>query len=132
MHPLDSVPAVRRLDTDRDDLVALEIAGPLSGADVENLYGLLEGAYALHEKIDLIVLARDDEAVEWADVSEQTIEEGHDHARDHIRRCAVVGGSNGIASVVKAIGKTSQSDYRRFTLDEAGEAWDWIGGKPAT
>ena len=132
MHPLDSVPAVRRMDTNREDLVALEIAGPLGGADVENLYGLLEGAYALHDQIDLIVLVPDDEFVDWGEVSETTIEEGHEHARRHIRRCAVIGGSSGIASVIKAIGKTSENDYRRFPLADAAEAWAWVGGAPAT
>ena len=55
MHPMDSVPAIRRLDTGRTDLLAIEIAGAVTGADVENLYGLLEGAYALHDRIDLLV-----------------------------------------------------------------------------
>lgn len=131
MHPLDSVPAVRRMETNREDLVALEIAGPLGGADVENLYGLLEGAYALHDQIDLIVIAPDDEFVDWGEVSETTIEEGHEHARRHIRRCAVVGGSNGIASVIRAIGKTSESDYRRFSTAQTDEAWQWVGGVEA-
>ena len=127
MHPLDAVPAVRRIETDRENLVAIEIVGPLTGPDVENLYGLLEGAYTLHETIDLLVLASEDDDVDWSRVSDETIEESHDHARSHIRRCAVVGGSNGVASVLKAIGKTSRGEYRHFGADERDAALEWIG-----
>ncbi len=50
MHSLDPVPAVRRIETDRSDACAFEIVGHVSPADIENLYGLLEGAYALHRR----------------------------------------------------------------------------------
>ena len=42
MNSLEPVPAVRRIDTDRDDLCAFEIVGHVTAADVENLFGLLK------------------------------------------------------------------------------------------
>jgi hypothetical protein len=38
IHPLERIPAVRRLDTDRPDLFAIEIKGTVTSADVENLF----------------------------------------------------------------------------------------------
>ena len=46
MPTTEALPAIRRIDTDRDDLCALEVVGHLSRADLENAYGLLEAAYA--------------------------------------------------------------------------------------
>ena len=131
MNPLDAVPAVRRLQTDRPDLVALEIAGSLSGADVENLYGLLEGAYVLHAEIDLIVRAADNETVEWAKVAQDTLAEGRLHARTHIRRCATVGGAGGIASLVREF-SGGATEYRHFPREEEAGAWVWLGGREIT
>ena len=38
MHPLDPVPAVRRLETDNDQVFALEFTGQTTAADAENLF----------------------------------------------------------------------------------------------
>ncbi|HWK13302.1 MAG TPA: STAS/SEC14 domain-containing protein [Rhizobiaceae bacterium] len=129
MNPLDAVPAVRRLQTSRPDLVAFEIAGSLSGPDVENLYGLLEGAYVLHSEIDLIVRASDNETVQWSKVAGDTVEEGREHARSHIRRCASVGGKGGVDSLVQEICGGSAAEYRHFGREEEADAWVWLGGR---
>ena len=80
MRPLDTVPAVRRLETDRSDVLAIEIAGPMTGADVENLYGLLEGAYALNDRIDLLVRWPDGEDVDWNGIASDTLRAARDEA----------------------------------------------------
>ena len=48
MNFLEEVPAVRKIETDRTDLLAVDIVGHVTAADAENLFGLLEAAYALH------------------------------------------------------------------------------------
>ena len=128
MNPLDAVPAVRRLQTDRPDLVAFEIAGPLGGADVENLYGLLEGAYVLHAEIDLIVRASDRETVEWSKIAGETLEEARLHAHAHIRRCAAIGGAGGVASLLREFSDGGTTEYRHFPREDEADAWAWIGG----
>ena len=55
MKSLDAVPAIRRIDTNRDALFAIDVVGDVSPADAENLFGLLEAAYALHPRIDVLV-----------------------------------------------------------------------------
>ena len=94
LHPLDALPAVRRLDTDREDLFACEIEGRVGSADFENLCGLLEGAYALHEHIDLLLRFVDPERADWNEMDDASIEEAREHAAAHIRRCAAIGPSS--------------------------------------
>jgi hypothetical protein len=129
MHPLDSVPAVRRLDTDRSDVLAIEFAGPVTGADVENLYGLLEGAYTLHDQIDLLVRWADGDEVDWEKVKPATVAEARDHAARHIRRYAAVGERGDLSSLLKRL-VGSVGEHRRFAADEEEKAWEWIGARP--
>ena len=68
---LEPASAIRRIDADRDDLLAVDVSGHVTPSDVENFYGLLEGAYALHEKIDVLVRATDFESADWDDVSKE-------------------------------------------------------------
>lgn len=63
---LDTAPAIRRIDTDRDTLFAVEVVGHVAAADTENLFGLLETAYALHSRIGALMRLVDHEGVEWA------------------------------------------------------------------
>ena len=126
MGPLDSVPAIRRIDTSRTDLLAIEIAGPVTGSDVENLYGLLEGAYALHDRIDLLVRWPAGEEVDWQKVAPATVEEARDHAKGHIQRCAAIGKRSDVSSLLRALGAGSAGEYRRFSEEEEDEAWAWI------
>lgn len=128
---LDRIPAIRKLDSDRADLLAIEIAGEVTGADVENLCGLLEAAYALHPRIDLFVVWATDEEVDWREVSGDTLKELRDGAREHIARCAAVGGSGDISTLLHSAGDTSATEFRRFGLDEADAAWAWLEGHAA-
>lgn len=130
MHPLEAVPAIRRIDTDRDDLLAVEIARPMTGADVENLYGLLEGAYALHDSIDVLVRWPEDEDVAWPEVDSDTVKEARNHAREHIRRCAAIGGSGEVSALMRTLCGESV-EFRRFAADEEAAAWDWLEAEPS-
>ena len=84
MHPLDPVPAVRRLETDNDQVFALEITGQTTAADAENLFGLLEGAYALHDRIDVLVRATGFEGADWGESAKETVAEGREIGRAHV------------------------------------------------
>lgn len=132
LNPLDSMPAVRRIETNRDDAYAFEIAGHISAADVENFYGLLEGAYALHDRIDLLVKMVDNDGVDWNDVSPDTTTEGHDIAATHIRRCAVIGGSGGVRCLERFFNPPSPVETRHFSRDDEAEAWTWMGASPVS
>lgn len=126
LHPLEPIPAVRRLETDRPDLLAVEIAGHVTGADVENLFGLLEGAYALHRKLDLLMRFVDHEGVDWSEVSRETAEEGREHAARHIRRCAAIGDREAAKRFMHMFAPSPEGEARRFAAGEEAEAWAWM------
>ncbi len=92
MTAIDPLPAIRRIDTDRDDLCALEVAGHFTSNDLENAYGLLEGAYAMHDKVDLLVRIKDYDGFDWGAVFDESTIRGKAQALRHIRNYAVVGG----------------------------------------
>jgi hypothetical protein len=129
MAMLESIPAVRRIDTDRDDLFAVDVVGHVSSADVENLYGLLEAAYALHPKIDVLVRLIDHDGVDWAEVDENTVRDGKAHARDHVRRCASVGEPDWTGELGGWFTSAEPVELRHFSADDEADAWAWLGAK---
>jgi hypothetical protein len=130
LHKLDPVAAVRRIETDRSDVFAIDVVGRVSAADAENLFGLLEGAYALHDRLDLLVRIMDFDGVDWSDVSRETIETGREHALAHVRRCAAVGGPDWTASLTGFFSPSLPVELRHFPIEEEAEAWAWIGARP--
>jgi hypothetical protein len=127
MHPLDPVPAVRRLETDNDQVFAVEITGEVSAADAENLFGLLEGAYALHERVDVLVRQTDYQGADWSGIARETVAEGRDHAERHIRRCAVVGGPDWTGNIGGFFTPDVPVALRYFLAEDEAEAWLWLG-----
>ena len=130
MQSLDRVPAIRQIATDRADCSAFDIVGHVTSADVENLFGLLEAAYALHERIDVLVRIVDHEGVDWSEISSQTLSEGKRLAKAHVRRCATVGEPNWIPNVTGFFSPSLDIELKHFRLDEEDEAWAWIGARP--
>ncbi len=129
MHSLDRVPAVRQIATDRADCSAFDIVGQVTSADVENLFGLLEAAYALNDQIDLLVRMVDHDGVNWSDVSSATISEGKRLAQEHVRRCAAVGEPNWIPDVTGFFTRPDV-ELKHFASEHEAEAWAWIGARP--
>ncbi len=127
---LDDVPAVRRIDTNRADAYAFELVGHVSAADIENLYGLLEGAYILHERIDLLIRIVNYDGVDWEHVSRITRREGRRHALQHIRRCAAVGEPDWTAYASGLFSAPLPVELRHFAAADENEAWAWIDAHP--
>jgi hypothetical protein len=129
MNFLDAVPAIRRIDTDRSDLFAVDVVGHITAADAENLFGLLEAAYALHPKIDILVRLVDHDGVDWADLSKQTLKRGKANALKHVRLCATVGEPNW-TDQVQGLFTTLPVELRHFDAENESDAWVWLGATP--
>ena len=128
MGQLASIPAVRQIETERADLYAFDLVGPVSAADVENFYGLLEAAYALHPAIDVLVRATDQDGGDAADASRETLAECKAHAGKHVRRFALVGDTRAVPEIARFF--ASSVEVRHFGADDEAAAWAWIGGQP--
>ena len=130
MNFLEAVPAIRRLDTNRDALFAIDVVGGVSPADAENLFGLLEAAYALHPRIDLLVRLTDAESVDWAKISEKTLRQGVAGALEHVVRCATIGEPRWASLVGGFFPKALPFEFRHFGSDDEAAAWRWLGARP--
>ncbi|MDG4874695.1 STAS/SEC14 domain-containing protein [Mesorhizobium sp. WSM4935] len=130
MNFLEAVPAIRRIETNRDALFAIDVVGDVTPADAENLFGLLEAAYALHPRIDVLVRLTDEESVDWANISKDTLRQGVADAMQHVVRCAVIGEPSWASLVAGVFPKTLPFEFRRFDVDDEEAAWRWLGARP--
>ncbi|MGN6143127.1 MAG: STAS/SEC14 domain-containing protein [Mesorhizobium sp.] len=133
MNFLEDVPVVRRIDTNRDDLFAVELVGHVRAPDAENLFGLFEAACAQHPRIDVLVRLVDHDGVDWADIAADTLKQGSAEAVDHVGRCAIIGESNWSDRMQGWLAAPSTVEIRHFPADSEADAWAWLDAheKPA-
>jgi hypothetical protein len=122
---------IRRVDTDREDAFAFDIAGHITASNVENIYGLLEGAYSLHDKIDILVRITSYEGVDWDAAMKDFRLLGKTRALKHIRRYAVVGGPGWMGVVIAVFKPFFRIEIKHFGAAQDTEAWAWIGASEA-
>ncbi|WP_336056744.1 STAS/SEC14 domain-containing protein [Nitratireductor sp. CH_MIT9313-5] len=126
----NETPHVKRIETSREDAVAFEVTGHITTADIENLYGLLDGIYVVHEKIDLLVLIHHYEGFDWnAALREGTIA-GKTKALKHVRKYALIGGPSWMGTTLALFRPFLSIDMKHFDLDEQEHAWKWLGAEP--
>lgn len=128
---LERMPAARRIETTAGQAQAFELAGHISEADIENLYGLLEGAYAIHPEIDLLIRFVDYDGIDWKTLFSKTAASGGSHASRHIRRTALVGGPDWIATAAGFLAPFVSLDLKHFEAGDEALAWAHIGAAPA-
>jgi len=128
---LEEIPAVRKIGADRADLLAVEIVGHVTAADAENLFGLLEAAYALHPKIDVLVRIVDHGGVDWRGISRPTLEQGKARAAQHVVRCAAVGEPDWTRDARGRFETALPVDLRHFDAGDEEAAWRWLDARPA-
>ena len=129
MRPLERVPAVRRIETDRENVFAVEIIGEFTSADAENLCGLLEGAYTLHPSLDLLVRLLEVESVDLSNMDSATVEVMREQVSNHVARCAVIGESARAAEIETLFAAKAVTELRHFTHDEEAQAWEWLAAR---
>jgi hypothetical protein len=121
--------AIRRLDTDREDVFAFELVGRIAASDIENIYGLIEGACALHDKVDMLVRIRDYDGIDWEAAMKDFSLLGKTHALKHIRRYAVVGGPGWMGPMINVFKPFFSIEMKHFDAAEEREAWKWIDAR---
>jgi hypothetical protein len=126
---MEPPPAIRRLDTDREDVFSFEVAGHITASDVENIYGLLEGTYEFHDKIDMLVRIKDYDGFDWEAAMRDFGLLGRTHALTHIRLYAVVGGPGWVGPLVTVFKPFFRVRMKHFGEAEEAAAWKWIGAR---
>lgn len=126
----ETPPSVRRIETNRDDAYAFEITGEIESADIENMFGLLEGACELHELIDVLVVVHDYEGFDWNALWRGETYQNKSYALKHVRKCALVGAAGWMTAGISLAKPFTSIAIKQFDLDELEEAWAWIGASP--
>lgn len=121
---------IRKIETDRDDLFAYEIAGHITSAEIENIYGLLTGAYSQHETIDLLIRLVDYEGVDWPTLFSQTTQNLRIDALKHLKKYAVINGPLWFEASITLMQPFLSVEIRAFNADQEPEAWQWLNAKP--
>lgn len=130
MNAMEKSPAIRRIDTDKDDVFGFEIAGRFTPADYENTYGLLDAAYKGHDKIDVLVRADGYDGFDWAPIFSPSTWKGEFSAFKHIRRYAVVGGPAWMGAVMGFVAPLTPIEIKHFATADEAKAWQWLGARP--
>ena len=121
--------SIRRLDTDREDVFAFDVVGHIAASDVENIYGLLEGAYSLHDKIDMLMRIKDYDGVDWDAAMRDLGLLGKSDALKHIRLYAIVGGPGWIGPMISVSKPFFSVEMKHFGEENEADAWKWIGAR---
>jgi hypothetical protein len=98
--------AIRRLDTDREDVFAFDVVGHINASDVENYDG-----------------------VEWDAALKDFNLLGKTHALKHIRLYAVVGGPAWVGPMIAVFNPFFRVKMKHFDETEEEAAWKWIGAR---
>ncbi|MEO5322443.1 STAS/SEC14 domain-containing protein [Mesorhizobium sp. CC13] len=130
MASMDIRPAVRRIETDRNDVLGFEIVGRFTPADYENTYGLLDAAYRGQDKIDILVRAEGYEGFDWSPIFSSSTWKEEFKAFKHIRRYALVGGPAWIGAMMRFFAPLSPIEIRYFPPADEAKAWAWLGARP--
>lgn len=126
----DSISPIRKIENNRDDLLAFEIAGHITSAEIENMYGLLTAAYGEHPKIDLLIRLVDYEGMDWPSLFSQTSLEMRKEALKHLNHYAVINGPLWLETSIALIEPFLTVEIRTFRPDDEGDAWAWLNAKP--
>ena len=129
-HDLEPPPAVRQIETDRDDVLAIDIVGRVRSSDIENAYGLLQAACQLHDRIDLLVRFSGYEGCDWEAAFNRTTMRGKLAIMRHVRRYAVVGAPGWIRIALLLSRPLVRFRLRHFDLQAQESAWRWIEARP--
>lgn len=130
MKATDTPPAIRRIDTDREDICALEIVGHFTAADLENAYGLLDAAYSLHDSVDLLVRITRYDGFDWSVMFDEATIGNKIKALSHVHRYAVVGGPGWMHAAIGIFAPLTSIETRHFVIADEAAAWAWIGANP--
>ncbi len=129
MHTED-IPVIRRIPTNRSDVFAFAIEGHMNDSSLENLYGLLDGAYEQHEEIDLLIRLTGYEGMDWGAAFSESTLSMRSKSLKHLRRYAIVGGPLWIQASITLMQPFLSIEMRSFEPEDEEKAWEWLNAAP--
>lgn len=130
MLPEDTLSVVSKIKTNRRDAIGFSINGVLSAADVENLYGLFEAEAEGFDHIDMIVIFKEYDGIDWESLFNEDTAKIRAEAFQKLNRYAIVGGPSWLNLAFEFFRPLGQIKAKWFSQKNIREAWGYIEAKP--
>ncbi len=117
---------VTLLSDGKDGLIAYEVDGKITSADVEKVLAPMEAHMKGDDKVDLLVRFKDWEGFDPAILTNGSVMGGKIGAITHLRRYAVVGAPGWMKAMVGAASALMPFEMKMFDLADDDAAWTWV------
>jgi hypothetical protein len=118
--------AVRRRAHPRPTLLAFEIAGKISKADVEDMARQIDDAFDAYDRIDILLIMMDFEGMDADAVFDREALGAQVRSVRHVRKYGVVGAPAWARAMIEFADVLSPVDAKTFDLADETAAWAWI------
>lgn len=118
--------AIRALTSHRPDLLIFNIAGTVGKADIQSMAQEVDAAFAVFEKIDLLLLMPEFKGVTPGAMVDPSALGVSVRSLRHVRKYAVVGAPGWARMMIELFAWLTPVEERTFSADEAGEARAWV------
>lgn len=132
MLPEDTLSVISKIKTNRRDAIGFSVNGVLSAADVENLYGLFEAEAEGFDHIDMIVIFKEYDGIDWESLFNEDTAKIRAEAFQKLNRYAVVGGPSWLYLAFEFFKPLGQIKAKWFSPQNVDDAWAYIEAKPVT
>ncbi len=119
-------PAIRMRPQPRPTLLAFDITGKISKADIERMARQVEQAFDAHGHIDILLLMRDFEGMDAGAVFDREAAAAQVRSVRHVRKYGVVGAPGWARTMIELSDFLSPVHAKTFDLTQEDAAWDWI------
>jgi hypothetical protein len=121
-----STPTIRRRGHTRPSLLAFEIAGKISKADIEDMALQINQAFDAYDRIDLLLIMSDFEGMDTGAAFDRLALDAQIRSIRHVRKYGVVGAPAWARAMIEFSAFLSPVETKTFDLAEDAQAWAWI------
>ena len=130
MLPEDTIPVISKIKTNRAGAIGFSVNGVLASSDVENLYGLFEAEAEGQNHIDMIVIFKEYDGIDWESLFNEDTAKIRAEAFKKLRRYAIVGGPSWLNLAIEFFRPFGRVETKWFASENIDKAWDYIEAKP--
>ena len=124
-------PGIRRIPTDRHDAFAFEVDGHVGDAAMRAVIEEIGAAFDAHpDGIDLLARIRVLPGFDVSTLGSKALWQTKLRSLSRVRRYAIVGGPDWVASTATFLGRFLEPEIRHFAPDEEDRAWAWLDARP--
>ncbi|WP_099827414.1 STAS/SEC14 domain-containing protein [Oceaniglobus indicus] len=112
----------------RDGVIAYEIDGRITAADVDRVLAPLDALMQTDDRINLLVRFKSYDGFDPAILIDGSVMGSKMQAINHLGRYAVVGAPKWMAAMAGTVGAMMPFEMRTFDPTEDDAAWSWVRG----